>query len=1160
MALVWILLSLFYILGLFWIARWGDKETPLAKKLTRHPLIYSLSLAIYCTAWTFYGAVGEAARSGWSYLPILLGPILLYVFAFPFLQKLTLVSHKQNITSIADFIGSRYGKRPLAAAFVILIAVLAIVPYIALQLKAISANFMLFVDQTDASPSLIVLLATISVGIFAILFGTRKVEVTEYRSGMMLAIAVESLIKLFAIICVGVIALSLFINANGLNETDALQPLAKLDYSPWHSDDLFSFSFIMQTIMAAAAVICLPRQFHVTVVDNQNSSQLKTARWAFPIYLMIFACLIPPISMIGHYFFHSGVNADTYVIQLALSSESRLAQVAIFLGGLSATTAMIIIATFALSIMISNDVIMPLMLARASSLQRKQPLYRKKILRIRRFVIAAILLLSYWYYQEMANSESLAGTGVLAFSLVLQLIPAVVGGLYWRRGHAVGVYTGLTLGCLLWLFWIMLSLTNSQALPLQDFKSTSDAIVFGAFISLIINIVGYICGSLLATERLADRIQATAFVSPTAKPENRFIKPKSRASNSDLVVLLETFLGQQKCQTIIHDYCLEHNITLNGKESPDTSFIDFCERVLGGVLGGSSARTIVNSVVMSTQMRVEEMVTYLDEATQAIQFNQNLLFVSMDNLSQAISVIDKELRLVAWNKTYSELYHYPDNMLAVGTHIEELIRYNAEQGEFGVGDVETQVQKRLHYLRQGSAHRFLRQRANGRVIEMIGNPLPEGGFVTSFTDITEHIESQHALKEANIDLENRVHARTEEVKSINDELIQEIDRRAKIETELIKTKALAEKANATKTEFLALASHDILQPLNAARLYLEALNASDLNAETQSIINKLSVSMTSTETLMSTLLEIARFDQGAIQPTLINCSLTDILQPIVSEFSVLAEQKGLTLRTRIQDFPVYTDPVYLRRIIQNFLSNAIKYTPKGKVLLACRKLGNSVAIQVWDTGVGIPSAEQEKVFDDFYRWHNTEESGLGLGLGLVKRMQTALNLQSSLNSTPNKGSCFSILVPPHSQKTSKVEAKETSATSLSSLEHLRIWCIDDDINNLDAMRTLLEKWQCQVTCFHQYQTCINMAQKQEKQEKQDLQPPNLLLVDYQLSETEDGLTLIKALRDTFQHPIPAVLITAMRHAELIDICKSLNVQHMHKPTKPAKLRAFLQSL
>ena len=1145
---LWILLAIAYILGLFWIARWGDKENPNVKKLTRHPLVYSLSLAIYCTAWTFYGAVGEAARFGWSYLPILLGPVLLYLLAFPFLKKLTFVSHKQNITSIADFISSRYGKRPLTAPLVIMIAMLAIIPYISLQLKAIGSNFSLFVNQDGVSSSAIVLIATISVGIFAVLFGTRKIEVTEYRSGMMLAIAVESLFKLFAIIGVGFIAIVLF---NKQGDFSLAQTVKQTFDSPvWQTDDIFSFSFIMQTLMAAAAVICLPRQFHVTVVDHQEKKQLNMARWVFPLYLCVFAVMIPPIAMTGQSLFGIESNADTYVIQFALASNSHFLEILIFLGGLSATTAMIIIATFSLSIMISNDVILPIMLARASARDQAPPLYHKKILRIRRFVIAAVLILSYLYYQEMATAESLAGTGLLAFSLVLQLVPAVIGGLYWRRGHAIGVYTGFVLGFVFWLLWLIFPLLSTQDWSSHNFDTRAEVISLGACISLIANIIGYIAGSLLARERLIDRIQATAFVSPTAELEGRFIKPKSLAQNGDLIVLLETFLGKQRCQQILVEYQEQHNLELLEKDSPDRQFIDFCERILGGVFGGSSARTIINSVMVGKRMKVEEMVTYLDEATQAIQFNQNLLFVSMDNLAQGISVIDKELQLVAWNKTYAELYHYPDDLLKVGVPIENLIRFNASNGECGFGDVESLVQKRLTHLRNASKHRFLRRRANGRVIEMLGNPLPEGGFVTSFTDVTEHIESQHALKEANIDLQNRVQARSDEVKSVNQELIQEINRRAKAELELIKAKAEAEKANHTKTEFLALASHDILQPLNAARLYLGALEAASLETGTQDIVDKLNASVQSTETLISTLLEIARFDQGAIKPVLVDINLNDLLLPIVNEFSVIAEDKALLLKSQIGNHRVHSDPLYLRRIIQNFVSNAVKYTQKGKVLIACRKRVDHLLIQVWDTGVGIPQQEQGHIFDDFYRWQNTNEEGLGLGLGLVKRMQSLLGLSTEVKSKVNRGSCFSIKVPLAKEKTLVEKEKGNQLqTSIESNHQILAWCIDDDPNNLDAMQSLLQRWQHETLCF----TKIEDALAQPK-------VPDLLLVDFQLGQSLDGLALISRIREKFEEDIPAVLITAVRDPKLIQDCKEQNVSYLPKPVKPAKLRSILQSI
>jgi Na+/proline symporter/signal transduction histidine kinase/ActR/RegA family two-component response regulator len=1144
MTVFWVLLAILYVLGLFWIAIWGDKEGPIAKKLTRHPIVYSLSLAIYCTAWTFYGSIGEASRSGWSYLPILLGPILLYLFAFPLLRKMITVSRKQNITSIADFISSRYGKRPITAPLVILICMLAVIPYIALQLKAIGSNFSLFVNQDESSAGLIVFIATILIGIFAMLFGTRKVEVTEYRSGMMLAIGTESLFKLIAIVAVGLVAIIM------TQDLDIKELSNKVDLSIWTPEKLLSFPFLMQTFMSAAAVICLPRQFHVTVVDHQHSKQSNTARWLFPLYLLIFAAIIPPIAIAGQSLFSGDINPDTYVIQFALVSDSLPLQMLIFLGGISATTAMTIVATFALSIMISNDVILPLMLARASAQQQALPLYRRRILTIRRLAMAGILMLSFLYYQKMANNESLAGTGVLAFSLVLQLMPAVIGGLYWKRGHAHGVYTGLTLGFLCWVLLMMLPLTGNVDWGLDNPQSRSELISYGAFVSLFANTIGYIVGSLLSTERLIDRIQATAFVSPTTELEKGFFKPKSKATNGDFFVLLETFLGKQKCQQVLLNYEQDYNQTIPANVPPNRLFVDYCERILGGVLGGSSARTIINSILVDKQIKVEEMVTYLDETTQAIQFSQNLLFVSMDNLDQGISVVDKDLCIVAWNKTYLSLYSYPEGMLKVGLPVEELIRFNAQKGECGVGDIEALVNKRLEHLRKGTTHRFLRRRASGRVIEMVGNPLPDGGFVTSFTDVTDHIESQQALKEANIDLEKRVEARTEEVQSVNHELMQEIDRRNQAEKALTSAKAEAEQANASKTEFLALASHDILQPLNAAKLYMGILQSTQLPHDTGQVIEKLFDSLESTEALISTLLEIARLDQGAIQPKLVDCNLQDILTPIVAEFGVIADSKNIRLSTHLREFRVHTDPIYLRRIIQNFVSNAVKYTQKGRVLLSVRPRNGLIYLQVWDTGVGIPEAEQQKIFDDFYRWENTQEPGMGLGLGLVRRMQKQLGLATEIRSTPGQGSCFSISIPlAQSDAVAEVSAPQPINVPQEKPAHCYVWCIDDEVNNLTAMDTLLTHWQCDSRTFNRYNDALEAEGEAE-----------LLLVDYHLDDKKDGLSLIRELRARAGKAIPAVLITALRDIELIEQCKKENITYMAKPAKPAKLRALVQHI
>ena len=427
MAMGWVALALVYLVGLFWLARWGDSDSPLAKKLTSHPAIYSLALAIYCTAWTFFGSVGEATRNNWQYLPILLGPMLVYVFGFRFIQKLTLVSKKQHITTIADFISSRYGKRQTIALVVTVIALLATIPYVALQLKAIGSAFQLVSDQQDSE--LIVFLATIFIALFSIYFGTQKTDVTEYRRGLMLAIAFESSIKLLALMVIAIVAFFMWY-------PNSTAPLLQSFSTPEALSTFESFPFIAQTIMAGAAVICLPRQFHVAVVDNLSVEHLKTARWLFPLYLGLIAITIPVIAVAGQTLLaDSSAEPDTYVLGLALVSGSGLVQVLVFIGGLSAATAMIIVATLTLSTMLTNDVILPRILTKHSTAYQQHNV-SKIILVTRRCVITGLLLLAYLYHQQMGNSCSLASIYLIIFSLVIQLLPTIFGGLYWKKRHA----------------------------------------------------------------------------------------------------------------------------------------------------------------------------------------------------------------------------------------------------------------------------------------------------------------------------------------------------------------------------------------------------------------------------------------------------------------------------------------------------------------------------------------------------------------------------------------------------------------------------------------------------------------------------------------------------------------------------------------------------
>jgi signal transduction histidine kinase/ActR/RegA family two-component response regulator len=454
----------------------------------------------------------------------------------------------------------------------------------------------------------------------------------------------------------------------------------------------------------------------------------------------------------------------------------------------------------------------------------------------------------------------------------------------------------------------------------------------------------------------------------------------------------------------------------------------------------------------------------------------------------------------------------------------------------------------MEHLRNGTPHRFTRQRDDGHVIEMVGNPLPGGGFVTSFHDITGHVEVQQALKESNIDLAARVVKRTEEVHSINAELRLEIERRNHLEKKLIRARKEAEDANASKTRFLALASHDVLQPLNAAKLYLTVLEEADLASDLKNTIRKLSDSVVSSETLISTILDISRLDQGELKPFIETINVTEIVTPIINEMTMKAKEKGLIFRSRLQNCYISADKTYLYRIVQNLASNAVKYTRKGKVLLTVRVVNERVRIELRDTGIGIPELQQAAIFSDFYRVENSQEQGIGLGLGVVKRLTQQLNCQVKVNSEEGKGSFFSIefnqVPPPESAKVIKLPTQ-------SMFMKLKILCIDDQSENLDAMQTLLSKWGIQVQTAQSYEKAIPIAR--------DFQP-HILLVDYQLGRGPDGLEIIDLIRQQQNTILPACLVTAQRGDELMKACNESGVNYLSKPLKPAKLRTLIQSM
>lgn len=1173
MATGWIILmAIAYIGGLFVIANWADRprHAPVLQKYGG--AIYSLALAVYCTSWTYYGAVGSAVSSGWDYLPIYLGPLLLYVFGYRLLAKLLFVAKKHNVTSLTDFISARYGKRQAIAALTALLCLVVVVPYIALQLKAVTSSYLVLAGTQDNKMAAFwqdsALWSAVSMAVFAILFGTRKLHLTEQNRGVMAAIAFESVVKLAALLFLAAAVLYWLVP----EPTQLLQQFQTHSISRQPSDNFELWSFITKTVLATAAVFLLPRQFHVTFVENTSADHLRQARRWFVLYLLLVTVVVIPVTMAGIQLFPQQLaHADSFVLLIPASQGWNFLSALVFIGGFSAATSMIVIATLALGTMISNDVVMPAILRRRQ-LYRQSGDYSALILRVRRLMILLVMALSYGYYRWFARDYELAETGLLAFALIIQLAPAVLGGLYWKRGHAWGVYAGVSVGFVFWFYCLMLpqlvsagvigaTVLEYGAFGLSWLKPTAlfglqiDALSHGVVWSLGLNTLAYVLMSVVHKADLNDRLQAVAFVKPNLPlPDDSKTLKRNSVASADILTLLERFVGSHRVHESLDEFEQRNGYRPSADDVLQPQLLRHVERELAGVIGSSSAAAMVNAVLEGRSFAFEDVVTMFDDTREAIQFSRKILISTLENLSQGVSVVDRDLQLVAWNKKYLDMFDYPIGMIRVGRAVADIVRFNAERGLCGPGPADEHVAKRISHLQNGTAHVFQRVRNDGSVIEIRGNPIPGGGFVTSFTDITEHVIAVQALAAAKEHLEQRVSERTAQISQMNAELLAEVDLRRTTEQQLLQATAEAESANASKTRFLALASHDILQPLNAARLFAAALADQTLNDKGRQMLGQLDNSLKATEELMATLLDIARLDEGKLEFPVGAVDLRAMLLQLTDECQLLAGQKGLQLHVRPGHFQISSHPTYLRRIIQNILSNAIKYTQSGKVLMGCRRRGAQVWIEVWDTGPGLAEADLQHIFDDFFRVQSTArgQQGVGLGLGVVQRMARSLGHPVQVHSVPGKGSCFRIAVP---LLASRLPTTSTQPTDVSACESatassgLQLLCVDDDNTNLAALEVLLTQWQLgDVACVDSVRTALEFSR-----------PIDILIADYQLGETIDGLELCCRLKLRWPQ-MRAVLVSAAPDPTLPPRAKAAGVLFLAKPIKAAALRAALNSL
>ncbi len=1095
------LASLLWLALMFGTALYGERHPALFARHWRH--VYSLSLAVHCTSWTFYGTVTQAARYGWPLPPTFLGAILFYGLAVAFMIRLVKLARETNATSLADLIATRLGKDAWLAATVTLVAALGLIPYIALQLKAIAMSFAtLTADASGAAVAPVwrdsALYVALAMALFAMLFGTRRASAAEHNRGLVLAMAFESLFKLVAMLTLG--AFVWF----GLKS----MPVAALPAAPLEPVG----GFAPLVLLGALAMFILPHQFHVGVVECRDDRDVSTARWQFPLYLVLIALPALPLARAGTALLGDGVPSDMYALALPFSQGHEGIALFAFLGGLSAATGMVVVSTLTLSLMIGNHWFAPGLLRGAWS-RDKGGDRRGDLLLLRRAGILAIMLLAWAYSRLNSGNEALADIGAVSFSALATLAPAL-GFAVWRpqtppRAAIVGMVAAFAAWTWVMLMPMLAAIAGGEPAWMQS----------GPFGQAWLSPDGLF--GLTGWSPLGRAVGVSLFVGIVATllaTAWRRETPHRAGRNLDRQALRDAglrFLARERVDQLLEGAPADGPVNALTESR--------LERELSAVLGSASARLLLNAARRETG-ELDAVAAIVGEVSQDLRFNQQVLEAALQNMSQGISVVDREQRLVAWNRRYVELFGFPDELLQVGRPIADLTRWALKTMPHRGSD-EAALQRRIAFMRAGTAHLTERVFPDGGIVEIRGNPMPGGGFVATYTDVTASRQAERNLKQANETLEQRV-----------------VDRTALLET----AKREAEHANHAKSRFLTAIGHDLLQPLHAAHLFTDALSQQLPDPRQRHAVQQIRGALDSTTDLLTGLLDMSRLEAGGLAPEPRQFPLAEVMQPLASEFRALAGERGLAFAYVPTRAWVHSDPQLLRRILQNFLANAVRYTQRGGILFGVRRVAGGMRIEVHDTGPGIEMADQKAIFEEFRRGDDAGGQGLGLGLSIAERIAHLLHAPLSLRSRPGQGAMFAVALPV----VLGARAVMPTAFGNSALSGRRVLAVDNDPIALEALRQVLAGWGCRVAVARDgadAETALTEG------------AADLWLFDYHLDHGDTGVRLAQRLGQRFGAK-PCLILSADQTDAVRRAAQEADLPLSAKPLRPLALKSVLDRL
>ena len=677
-----IIVCLAYVVGLFAVAFAAERAALRGQGgwLLRSPLVYTLSLSIYCTAWTFYGAVGYAARSGLEYVTIYLGPSLVMIGWWWGLRRLVRIGRSQRVTSVADLISARYGKSNTLAIIVTIMAVIGVTPYIALQLQSVTLSLSIFAapvsDLSDVANAPIDLpraafWVAMGLGLFTVLFGTRNLNVNERHHGVVIAVAVEAVVKLVALLAVGVFVV--WGLAGGPAET-----LARIDASAIGTWQVDGSRWTALVILSAAAFVCLPRMFQVMVVENDDERHLQIASWAFPLYLMLISLFVVPIAVVGLDLLPEGTNPDLFVLSLPLSQGQNGLAMLSFLGGFSSATSMVIVATLALSTMVSNHIVMPIWLAMSSRGAQQSGDVRNVVILARRLSILLIISLGYFYYRASGGSGALAAIGLISFGGVAQFLPVLLGGLFWRGATRSGAICGLGVGFAVWLFTMMLpSFGVDGALSARVFEEGLlglgllrpqallgiegiDPTVHAVCWSLALNAITFFVVSVFTFPDPLERLQGAQFVNVFEHSGAVQGWTAAAAGSEDLMIMAQRILGPEEAQAFFAEQASRQGAR-GGLPEATPDFVRALERELSASVGTATAHAMVAQIVGGASVSVQDLLAVADESAHMLEYSSQL-----EAKSRELSITAAQLRTA--NEKLTQLSHQKDSFLSQISH------------------------------------------------------------------------------------------------------------------------------------------------------------------------------------------------------------------------------------------------------------------------------------------------------------------------------------------------------------------------------------------------------------------------------------------------------------------------------------------------------------